>query len=310
MTTISNVNQQYNRFETDKQRASAKRFINADDAKLNKMAHNTYNFNERANDKKFSRNVSIAVNSLPLIAVASGLASKKGAAAVIKDGAYWGIALLAPKAINAVNNKLVNVSSKVKNAERKNAGTSYMAQVAASIGAYFGATALFNKVIEKPKVKEFGKNMIGKVSEFASNAKQTIKNMKSPINLSPEAGAKLAELKAKVKVPEFAKPAIENLKNSETLKTALTTSKNIAKKAIKNAPILTVLGIGAALVAKSVSSANKFGEIKSNIKNAQLETAKGLVNAYSQENEELKAEKEEQLADNINPKTSDEDIDA
>lgn len=77
MTTISNVNQQYNRFETDKQRASAKRFINADDAKLNKMAHNTYNFNERANDKKFSRNVSIAVNSLPLIAVASGLASKK-----------------------------------------------------------------------------------------------------------------------------------------------------------------------------------------------------------------------------------------
>ena len=218
MTTISNVNQQYNRFETDKQRASAKRFINADDAKLNKMAHNTYNFNERANDKKFSRNVSIAVNSLPLIAVASGLASKKGAAAAIKDGAYWGIALLAPKAINAVNNKLVNVSSKVKNAERKNAGTSYMAQVAAS---YFGATALFNKVIEKPKVKEFGKNMIGKVSEFASNAKQTIKNMKSPINLSPEAGAKLAELKAKVKVPEFAKPAIENLKNSETLKTAL-----------------------------------------------------------------------------------------
>ena len=185
-----------------------------------------------------------------------------------------------------------------------------MAQVAASIGAYFGATALFNKVIEKPKVKEFGKNMIGKVSEFASNAKQTIKNMKSPINLSPEAGAKLAELKAKVKVPEFAKPAIENLKNSETLKTALTTSKNIAKKAIKNAPILTVLGIGAALVAKSVSSANKFGEIKSNIKNAQLETAKGLVNAYSQENEELKAEKEEQLADNINPETSDEDIDA
>ena len=64
------------------------------------------------------------------------------------------------------------------------------------------------------------------------------------------------------------------------------------------------------LVAKSVSSANKFGEIKSNIKNAQLETAKGLVNAYSQENEELKAEKEEQLADNINPETSDEDIDA
>ena len=118
MTTISNVNQQYNRFETDKQKASAKRFINADDAKLNKMAHNTYKFNEGANDKKFSRNVSIAVNSLPLIAVASGLASKKGAAAAIKDGAYWGIALLAPKAINAVNNKLVNVSSKVKNAER------------------------------------------------------------------------------------------------------------------------------------------------------------------------------------------------
>ena len=198
-----------------------------------------------------------------------------------------------------------------------------MAQVAASIGAYFGATALFNKVIEKPKVKEFGKNMIGKVSEFASNAKQTIKNMKSPINLSPEAGAKLAELKAKDLVennyfshesPTLGTPFEmlnnNNLKNSETLKTALTTSKNIAKKAIKNAPILTVLGIGAALVAKSVSSANKFGEIKSNIKNAQLETAKGLVNAYSQENEELKAEKEEQLADNINPETSDEDIDA
>lgn len=307
MTRISSMNQQYNRFETDTQRESAKKFVNANDKDVSKMASRQYSQKYHNDDKKFSRNISLAINSLPLIAVASGLASKKGAAASIKDGAYWGIALLAPKVINKANHALTKNSSKIENAEKKNSGMSYMTQVAASIGAYFGATALFNKAIEQPKVKEFGKNIINKATDFA-------KNIKNPIKLSPEAGAKLAELKNNIKVPEFAKPAIETLKNSETLKTVLNTSKGIAKKAIKNAPVLTVLGIGAALIAKSASSANKFAGIKSDIKNAQLETAKGLVNTYSEENEDLKAEKEEHLADNIddtiNDNTADEDIDA
>ena len=308
MTTGMSVNNQpaqFNNYKTDRQKAKAQKFINASERDVSKMASKQYNKKYKAEDKKFAKNMGMAMNSVPLIAVASGLLSKKGTAASLRQGAEWGLALLAPKTIDKINNKAVKSSPKLKQAEKNHSGLTFLTTITASVGAFLGASALLDKGLKNPKVKDFGENV-------AKGAKETFKGLKNPVKLSPEMSKKLNNITSKIKVPEFAKPTIKKLRNSETAGKIAQGTMKLGKKLVKNAPVIAVLGIGAALVGRSVSDAGKYAGIRQNIKNAQLDKARELIGAYSEENNALKEENAEMTAElnELKHTSNDETVDA
>lgn len=279
----NNAGISYNQYGTDRQKTRMNKFINKDDADIAKMAVKNYNKKHLAEDKKFAKNVSTTINSVPLLAVASGLALKKGLKPSVMDGVSWGMALLAPAVVSTVNNKLVNKSQKIKKAEEKHPTTAYLTGLAASVGTFFGLDALAKRAMTSPKlganpkVKSFAKNIESGVKDIYNNVAKNIKMPKAVKNLAD-----------KVKVPEFAKKGIETVKNSNITKGLVNAGKNVGKFALRNAPMLAVLGVFTALVGKTVQQSKEFSKEKTQIKEAQLNSARVLVDAYARENESLK----------------------
>ncbi|MCD8378037.1 MAG: hypothetical protein LUB59_04525 [Candidatus Gastranaerophilales bacterium] len=280
--SINNQPADYNKYTTDRQRAKAEKFVNKDEYQVSRMANKQYNKKYQAGDKNFSRNVNRTINSLPLIAATSGLLMKKGVPASLRTGAYWGIALLSAKAVGAINDKAVKSSPKLKKAEKKNPGLTLLGGFAASLGAMYGANTLFDKAVDSPKAQKTAKNVVRGIKEKA-------KGIKNPFSETvKEISGKIAGLKSKIKVPDVIKNSAEKIANSHQAKAAAKTVKSVVQRAVKYAPTLVVLGSIGAVVGKTISSANKYSNIKSNIKEAQFNTAKDLMNIYSEENAVLK----------------------
>lgn len=281
MSVIPVTNNQYPSCDYDCMKNNAIRFVNANDREVSKMTSRTYNALYRENDKNFNKTANRVLNSVPLIAVAAGLVSKKGMKSSLIDGAGWGIALLAPKAVSKLNNEAAGVSPKLKKAERKHPAATLAGEVTASVAAFFGANALFNKVIAEPKVRKAANNV-------AETIQKTLGNVKNPIQLTPEASKGIANIKSKIGVPKFAKSAAEKIKNSETVSNIAQKASKYGKKLVKNAPIVAVLGTAAAVVGQSLSAGHKHSEIKSDIKRSQLAAARNIIQSYDTENRMLR----------------------
>lgn len=277
---------QYEQHGTDKQKAKAEKFMNMSNAETTRMAVKNYNKRYNTDDKKFVKKIDVATKSLPIIAAASSLALKQGGKVAALNGLSWGMALAAPAIVYKANDIATKASPKLKKFEKEHSALSFMAGLTASVGAFFGMDALMTKAISSPKmlahpkVKNFAKNVQSGAEDILGNIQKSIKMPK-----------KLKKMTENIKIPERLAKGLENFKNAEITKSAWSSAKSIGKKVIKNAPTLTVLGIGAALVGKIFQESNKIAGIKSNIRNAQFETAKKLVNAYAAENESLKEAK-------------------
>jgi len=273
---------------TDNRYAHAEKFVNASDKTISRMASRQYNRKYSADDKKFSKRAGFAMNSIPVLAVAAGLAAGKGSAASLKQGVEWGLALLAPKAVDAINNKVVKSSPKIKSAEKHHPAAAFLGEAVASVGAFFGASALMNKAADSPKVAKVGGKIISNMQNKLKPAADKVIKSKFVRNkvLDAVAGFELA----KSYIPDSVKNAAKSVAESPVMNKIGNVTKRITKSALKNAPVLTVAGVGVALIANSLSQANKYSSIKSDIKTAQFNTAKELVNAYSEENKALREE--------------------
>lgn len=287
--TISAVNN--SNFEVSREKAV--KFVNADDKTINRMARLGYNKVYGKENKKFDKRVNTTLNALPAVAVASGLAIGKGMKGSLLSGLSWGLALAAPAMIGAINKAAVNSNPKLAKAEKKHPVATLFTNVAASVGAFFGMTALANKVITNKKVGEMATKIGEKVSPTVNKAIETISSKGSEIIKKTKVDETIKNITEKVskKVPESFTKGVKELKSRNIYKQTTAAIKKGGKYIVKNAPSILVFGTLGALVAKGISDANKMNEIKNGIKEAQFQTAKTLVNGLDAENKALKAEK-------------------
>lgn len=271
--------------QTDIQRAKAEKFVNASDKTINRLARRTYNRMYGEENKKFDKRVGTTLKTLPLVAVASGLAMKQGARGSLLSGLSWGLALAAPALVGAANNSLVKNNPKLEKAERKNPGKTLLANVAASVGAFFGLTSIANGVLANPKVADLGGKVANRAGEVLGKAKGPVQSFLKKTKIADAAiGASMF-----ASTISFPKPVAKVLE-TPAAKTIGSAVKNVGKYVAKNAPTLLAFGTIGAILGKGVSEANKMRAVQSGIKEAQFNTAKALVNSYAAENAELRAE--------------------
>lgn len=287
--TISSVNGA----NLDVSREKAVKFVNADDKTINRMARMGYNKVYGERNKKFDKRVNTTLNTLPVVAFASSLAIGKGMKGSLLSGLSWGLAFAAPTIVGAINNKVAEASPKLAKAERKHPVATLLTNVAASVGAFFGMTALANKVINNKKVGEMATKVGEKVSPTINKAVETITNKGNEILKKTKVDEAIKNMTEKVgkKVPESFKKGVTELKSHNIYKQTTAAIKKGGKYIVKNAPSILVFGTLGALAAKSISDAQKMKDIKNGIKEAQFQTAKALTNDLNAENKELKAEK-------------------
>ena len=267
--------------ETDRQRNRAVNFINKDDKEVSRMATRCVNVSNRKSNQKFAKNINTAFNSIPFVAIASGLILKKGIKPSLKSGADWGLAVAIPTVIGKLHNKAVNSSESIKSAEKKHSGLSLGAEMGLALGSFIGAAALLDKAAKNPKVNKV-------VDTVIADAKSTFGKIKGEINLPKGLTKAISSVKDKVKVPEFAKTHLNKMANSNIVKTAFQTGKSVAKKAVAHAPVLVAFGIIGAVIGSAMKQGAQISRTKSAIKDRQLDVARELVDVYKQENEEIK----------------------
>lgn len=270
--------------QMDVQRAKAEKFVNASDNTINRLARRNYNKLYREENKKFDKRVVTTLNTLPLVAVASGLVAGKGKKGALLNGLTWGMALVAPSLVAKANNNFVKNNPKVANAERKHPIATLTANIAASVGAFMGLTSIADKVLANPKVAGAGKV----VADRAGQALSAVKT--ASVGLMKKAKVPELVVATMMRIPKPVMDGAEAFAKNPIVKNVGGFAKNLGKGLAKNAPALLVFGTVGAIIGKGVSDARKFSGIKSEIKDAQFNTAKNLVNAYSAENAELKAE--------------------
>ena len=78
--------------QMDIQRAKAEKFVNASDKTIDRLARKNYNKLYSEDDKKFNKRVGTTLKTLPLVAVASGLAMCQGKKGAVLSGLSWGMA--------------------------------------------------------------------------------------------------------------------------------------------------------------------------------------------------------------------------
>lgn len=267
----------------DIQRAKAEKFVNASDSTINRLARKNYNKLYSEENKKFDKRVVTTLNTLPFIAVASGLAMGKGKKGSLMSGLSWSMALLAPSLVASANKAFVK-NPKVAEAERKHPVTTLAANVAASVGAFMGLTSLADKALAHPKVAKGLNNLSNNASEAFGALKGQAQTLLKKTKISGAVTGLM--MKADMATPKVVKDAL----NSPVAKGVGEFARNLGKGLVKNAPTLVVLGTVGALIGKGMADAKKYSGIKADIKDAQFNTAKNLVNAYSAENKELKVE--------------------
>jgi hypothetical protein len=273
----------YGSFETDKQRNRAENFINKDDKEISRIAARSVSINNYKSNKNFAKNINTAFNSIPFVAVASGLIMKRGIKPSLKNGAEWGLAVAIPSVIGKLNRKAVETNDSLKSAERKHEGISFGAEIGLALAGFFGATTLLDKASKHPKVNKV-------VDTVIADAKSTFGKIKNEIKVPENITQALSNAKEKVKIPEFVKTGFNKVANSNAFNNILQTGKAVAKKAVNNAPMLVALGVIGAIVGTAIKQSSQISATKSAIKNSQLDVARELVDVYKQENEELKSQ--------------------
>lgn len=289
--TISAVNNS----NLEVSREKAVKFVNADDKTINRMARMGYNKVYGPSNKKFDKRVNTTLNTLPAVAIASGLAMGKGMKGSLLSGLSWGLALAAPTVVGAINKKATEANPKLARAERKHPVATLFANVAASVGTFFGMTALANKVVNNKKVGEMAVKVGEKVSPSINKVVENITNKGSEIIKKTKVDEAIKNMTEKVgkKVPESLTNKIKDIKAGNAYKQTTAAIKKGGKYIVKNAPSILVFATLGALVAKGISDNKKMNDIKEGLKEAQFQTAKALTNDLNAENKALKAEKAE-----------------
>ena len=190
------------------------------------------------------------------------------------------MALLAPDLISGVNRKLTKANPNLKHAEEKHPTATFLAGVTASIGTFLGASVLLNKGLANKKVQK----VVSSAVDMVKDAGKSVKNSK----FVSSAGAKFVELKSQIASSKVVKPVLEKINNSAILKDNIKGAKSLGKKALKYLPELTILAVGASLIAKSIKTIHSVNNNKKGIEEAQLQTANKVIDSYEAENEELR----------------------
>ena len=261
-------------------RAQAREFAQASKKDVANMAVLQYSIENQDKNVRYNKRLNRAMNSLPVLAVASGLMAKKGVAASLGSGVSWGLALLAPDLISGVNRKLTKANPNLKRAEEKHPTATFLAGVTASIGTFLGASVLLNKGLANKKVQK----VVSSAVDMVKDAGKSVKNSK----FVSSAGAKFVELKSQIASSKVVKPVLEKINNSAILKDNIKGAKSLGKKALKYLPELTILAVGASLIAKSIKTIHSVNNNKKVIEEAQLQTANKVIDSYEAENEELR----------------------
>jgi len=260
-----------------------KSFVTADP---NKLAHRAYRKEKIANSNetaKFDKRLNIAFNSIPFVAAASKYILTKSAKAAAKSGAGWGVAVLAPVLVASVNKAAVKVSPDIRKTERKHSGLTLVGLIGASFAAYDVGTRGLEKLSKNPTVNKIFDTVAEGSKDMFDKLKADVKIPEKLVSYTKKAGEFI-----KAKTPDI----IKDFAKSTTAENVTNGAKNIAKKGLAHAPIIVAAGMFAAMIGKACSEAVKFNKIKSDIKVAQFETAKNLVNAYDAENAQLREENE------------------
>lgn len=296
----------YTQYGTDKQKARATKFVKSNDAELTHLANRITN--RKDSNRKFNNNVAKTITALPLIAGAAAMIATKGKVSTktiagAKKALTIGAAMVGIGTIFNANRAIANKSPKVANTERKHPLLTLVGLSAIASGALTGASAILGKV--SPKVTESitkiaRRNGISKLVNKAfikmNKAPEAIKtmasNVASKISLPNNVKENISKIAGKVKMPQILKDGYGKIANAEntkkTIEMAKGFGKTIGKFAVKNPITATLFTLSALAVAHGVKQGIEANKTKNQLKDAQLKTANGLINAYAAENDSLK----------------------
>lgn len=291
LNTKSNVS-----FQSKDKLGKASRFVNMDDAQLQLLAYNSSVDKEK--DKKAQRKIFGLFCAMPIVdtvargvlaenvveAFASGnnweSAAKCKFPASLSEKLYvsgrtavsWGFALATVGLYSLVKKEIVENSPGLKHFDREHPITSFLTDVGIIMGAFVLGSKGIRKLYEKAKEKypEANKNMEQKIINTCEKIDNTALNKK----VLPEISQKLATFVQKA--PFLAKAGKFALANS-----------------------VWIL-LGAALykmVKHADGERNRVEENYRILKNAQLQTAKHLINTLSIERDVLAQDQPELAAD-------------
>lgn len=296
----------YTQYGTDKQKARATKFVKSNDAELTHLANRITN--RKDSNRKFNNNVARTITALPLIAGAAAMIATKGKVSTktiagAKKALTIGAAMVGIGTIFGANRAIANKSPKVANTERKHPLLTLVGLSAIASGALTGASAILGKV--SPKVTESitkiaRRNGISRLVNKAfikmNKAPEAIKtmasNVASKISLPNNVKENISKIAGKVKMPQILKDGYGKIANAEntkkTIEMAKGFGKTIGKFAVKNPITATLFTLSALAVAHGVKQGIEANKTKNQLKDAQLKTANGLINAYAAENDSLK----------------------
>ena len=296
----------YTQYGTDKQKARAAKFVKSNDAELTHLANRITN--RKDSNRKFNNNVARTITALPLIAGAAAMIATKGKVSTktiagAKKALTIGAAMVGIGTIFGINRAITNKSPKVANTERKHPLLTLVGLSAIASGALTGASAILGKV--SPKVTESitkiaKRNGISRLVNKAfikmNKAPEAIKtmasNVASKISLPNNVKENISKIAGKVKMPQILKDGYGKIANAENTKKAIEMAKGfgkaIGKFAVKNPITATLFTLSALAVAHGVKQGLEANKTKNQLKDAQLRTANGLINAYAAENDSLK----------------------
>ena len=288
----------YVQYGTDKQKAKATKFVQADNKELTTIAKKINNRKQR--DSKFAANIAKAVVAVPFIAGATVAATTKGKVSArtlagAKSFAKNALNIAVPLYVVDTNAKLYTNNAKVKKAEDKHPLLTLAGLVATATALGVGIEKAMSKVSPKTveTVKNLGKKVkLDKLAAKMDAAPEAIRkvasNVASKVSLPKGVKENLSKLSSKIEMPQILKDGVAKIKNLEATKTASNVVKKGLKMAAKNPGTTAFAVIGAAMVGHVVKNAVELSSTKAKLKEAQAKTANNLILAYAAENDSLK----------------------
>jgi len=300
--TVSVNNQSgvpYVQYGTDRQKAKATKFVNADNQELNNLAYKITDRKHR--DKKFSINVARAIMATPVIAGVAAAITTKGKVSAktlagTKSFVKNAVELAVPVAVLSAHNKMVANSPKTQKAEAKHPLLTLTGLVGVATGAVMATDMAMAKISPKAaqKLKSIGKTikldkLASKMDAAPTAIKTTMGKLADKISLPKGVKERLSSLTSKIKMPQILKDGYKKIAELNVTQNVAKGMKNAGKAMLKN-PVTTTFGvIGAVLIGNAVKNTLELTATKNKLKDAQMKTATNLINAYAAENESLKA---------------------
>lgn len=289
----------YVQYGTDRQKAKATKFVQANDKELNQLAYKINNRKHR--DNKFAQNVAKAVLALPVVAGVAAAITTKGKVSsktlgAAKAGIKTAASIAVPLMVLDANNVIASKKPSVRKAENKHPLLTLTGLTAVATGAVVGLEAIAQKVSPRAtaQLKTLGKKIkLDKLAAKMDAAPEAIKGVASKLSekISLPKGVKerLSSISSKVKMPQILKDGYNKIANAEVTKNAAMAMKKMGSKMLKNPVSTAMVAIGVALVGNAVKRSVELSATKSMLKADQMKTANALINAYAAENESLKS---------------------